>query len=362
MYGHRKSNWKKLRSHEFNWTTLKKRNKIIKAMRLFFDNNGFMEVDPPFLTPFPTLDSNIHSLSSNVLDSNGKQYTFYLHTSPEHSMKKLLAAGADKIYFLGKVFRDRECTAMHNPEFTMLEWYRANASYEDIMKDAEQLIASVSEQVLGQTSLMFGSKNFDLTRPFQRMTLRDLVFQNAKIDLYLNNTMDDLRNALKQNKVSFQEDEDWETLFSRLFLEKIEPDLGIPKPTFVIDYPISMGLMAKRKSHQPDWVERVELYIASVELANGYGELQDSQEQKERFQMEQKKRLEETGIKYPIDVELLDALEKGIPPSAGMALGVDRLVMLFMDKHNIEDVLFFPFHQMKNLDVFKNSNDSGQSE
>ncbi len=339
------NNWKKLRSGKLEWSIFHTRAKIITAIRKFFESNGFLEIEPPYLTPYPTLDSNIYSIQVSIHDQKGIQRPFFLHTSPEHAMKKLLAAGAEQIFFLGKVFRDRETTALHNPEFTMVEWYRINATYKDIQKDTEELIRFIALELFAKEEIIYQKKKIDLTAPWESVTIKNLFKQRANINLEENLTTESLKNAAASRNIKFALDDDWESLFFKIFLEKIEPTLGQTKPTFILDYPAQMGQMAKRKRKSTEWVERVELYIAGMELANGYSELTDPNEQKERFENEQKKKTISGTSKYPVDIELISALRMGIPPSAGIALGIDRLVMLFTDRKNIQDVLLFPLHQ-----------------
>jgi lysyl-tRNA synthetase class 2 len=339
-----KHNWQRLYDREMDWEVFQFRSQIIQAIRSFFHDRHFLEVDGPLLTPYPTLDANIHSVETWLSDPTGKKKRFFLHTSPEHAMKKLLAAGADRICFVGKVFRDRELTPIHNPEFTMAEWYRREATYTDIRKDTENMIYTIARQVFSTERISVQERHIDLTPPWERKTLKTLFQQYVGISLDQNLTFDALHRVAKSLAIPSDPGDTWETLFFRLFLEKIEPHLGHPKPTFVLDYPLQMGLMAKKKCNEPEWVERVELYIGGIELANGYSELLDPQEQHARFQAEKQKKQAETQQDYPIDEELLSALDVGIPPSAGIALGVDRLVMLFTGKTDIRDVLFFPCH------------------
>lgn len=346
MANPQKPNWQKLRDYEMDWSVFYLKAKIIKAIRSFFESQEFLEIDAPILTPYPTLDSHIHNMETVFHQENGSFLPFFLHTSPEHAMKKLLAAGTERIFFLGKVFRNREITRLHNPEFTMVEWYRANATYRDIQKDTEDLICFVAEKVFSKQDLIYQGEKIGLTSPWKRITLSDLFKREAGIDLENSNTIESLKKAASSCGIQFQPDDDWETLFFRIFLDRIEARLGFPKPIFIVDYPLSLALMARKKEDNPQWVERVELYIAGMELANGYSELTDPEEQKQRFEEEQKRKYEEDNKYYPVDKDLLSALEWGIPPSAGVALGVDRLVMLFTDKNDIQDVLLFPFRQM----------------
>ncbi len=340
-----KSNWQKLKSGEIDWTLSHHRAGIIRSIRHFFESRDFLEVNAPLLTPYPTLDSNIHSMETRFCEEKGKSHRLFLHTSPEHAMKKLLAGGAERIFFLGKVFRDRELTRLHNPEFTMLEWYRANATYNDIMQDTENLIHCIAQEHIQSNELVYQGLKIDLTLPWERTTLQTLFEREAGIDLKKSLSIEKLKKSASDHGIHVQKKEDWETIFFRIFLEKIEPKCGRSKPLFVMDYPAQMGLMAKRKEGEVDWVERVELYITGLEIANGYSELTDPDEQRTRFQQEQKMKANAGYSNYRIDDELLSALQLGMPPSAGMALGVDRLVMLLTNETDIQNVLLFPVCQ-----------------
>ncbi|MBN1550852.1 EF-P lysine aminoacylase GenX [bacterium] len=338
-------NWQKLASFKLSWHIFQTRSKIVKHIRCFFENHGFLEIDAPLLIPYPTMDNEIHSLESNISDMNHKNRLFYLHTSPEHAMKKLLVAGADRIFFLGKVFRDRELTHLHNPEFTMLEWYRTQADYWDIQKDAEHLIQYIIDHMGIKKHIVYQDKPINLELPWPCVTVSDLFRDHVNVDLEHPEPLEHLRKSAEALGLDYQKEDDWETLFFRIFLNKIEPKLGFPKPTFVMDYPAELGLMAKRKKDHPNWVERVELYIGGLELANGYSELTDPDEQLKRFESNKKKKKQGTNQDYPIDTELIQALKLGLPPCAGISIGVDRLVMLLLDKAHIQDVLLFPIHE-----------------
>ena len=258
-------------------------------------------------------------------------------------MKQCLSWGAEKIYYLGKVFRDDELTVSHNPEFTMLEWYRTKADYHDIRDDTERLIEYIIKHTLeGNPVVTYGEHQIDLTPPWDVVRLRDLFLNMTGVDLQLNDSLDTLRAAASMHGLRDVEHLDWDTLFFRLFIDLIEPHLGFTKPVFIIDYPYRMGLMAKRKTGDPGWVERVELYIAGLEMANGYSELLDAVEQEQRMDAEIEKRMTAGLTSGPKDTELLSALMKDIPPSSGIALGVDRLVMLLTGKSDIRDVILFP--------------------
>ncbi|HEX9935315.1 MAG TPA: EF-P lysine aminoacylase EpmA [bacterium] len=337
-------NWIRLHSGLMDWEVFRLRERVIRAARSFFRSKGFMEIEAPLLVPCPTLDSNIHPFRTEMETEIGGTGALYLHTSPEHAMKKLLVAGSGDIFYLGKVFRNREQTRLHNPEFTMIEWYRVGADYLGIQRDAEDLI----QYIIGETGLpnrlTWSGKEVDFSPPWNRSTVRDLFHTRAGINLDSCPDAVDFAALAGEMGIVTRHDDDWESVFFRVFLEKIEPGLGLPKPVFVVDYPLCMGLMAERKQHDPQWVERAELYVAGLELANGYTELTDAAEQRRRFREDSIKKRNQGSEDCRIDEELLHALELGLPPCAGMALGLDRLIMLLSGKTEICDVLLFP-HQ-----------------
>ncbi len=337
-------NWEKLRDDKLDWSVFKSRAQIIELTRQFFKDQGFLEIEAPLLTPYPTLDSNIYSIESGLESESGTRTPMYLHTSPEHTMKKLLAAGAEKIFYLGKVFRNREQTPLHNPEFTMCEWYRTHADYHQMMEDTESLICFLADNLWKEYNGAYQKHPIDLTPGWQKQSVQSLFFKKAGIDLNLAKDVKTFQKLVQEQSFQIRDEDTWEDIYFKIFLDRIERNLGFPKPLFVTDYPARMGLMAKRHADNPDRVERTELYIAGLELANGYSELTDPDEQRQRFLNEQKVK-QKAGYDYPIDEELIDALKSGLPPCAGMALGLDRLMMLFLDKTNIEDVLLFPVSQ-----------------
>lgn len=337
-------NWEKLRDGQIDWSVFKTRIQILDLTRQFFQDQGFLEIEAPMLTPFPTLDSNIYSIESGLESESGTRTPMYLHTSPEHSMKKLLAAGAEKIFYLGKVFRNREQTCLHNPEFTMCEWYRTHVDYHQIMEDTESLICYLANNLWKAHKGIYQNQPVDLTPGWDRKSVHSLFMDKTGIDLNLTKDTAAFQETAREKSFNINDADSWEDIFFKIFLDKIERDLGFPKPVFVTDYPARMGLMAKRHKDNPDWVERTELYIAGLELANGYSELTDPEEQRQRFLEEQREK-QKAGYNYPIDEELIEALKSGLPPSSGMALGMDRLIMLLLDKTNIEDVLLFPVSQ-----------------
>jgi lysyl-tRNA synthetase class 2 len=344
MRFHEKPNWKKLRDGEMDWDLFRLRSGILDFIRQFFLQRDYLEIEAPLLTPYPTLDSHIDSIPVQVGDGRHKYQRFFLHTSPEHSMKKLIAGGASRIFFMGKVFRDNELTNLHNPEFTMLEWYRSPADYCDIALETQDLICSIFKKFIPSSQCMYNGQELDLTPPWPRVRLKDLFMDKTGIPLENALTLETLQVFAKQMRYPCSDSDDWESLFFRIYLDKVEPGLGFPKPVFIMDYPHSLSLMARRKTGDPGWVERVELYIGGLEVANGYSELLDTTEQRSRFLRERALR-EKQGKTLPLDNELLNALEVPLHPVAGIALGLDRLIMLLFNKKRIEDVILFPLHQ-----------------
>jgi len=338
-------NWQRLRSGELDWSIFKLRERVLWSVRTFFRDCGFLEIESPLLTPFPTLDANIHSFRTAMQAEGRKPREFYLHTSPEYSMKKLISAGSGNIFFVGKVFRNRELTPLHNPEFTMVEWYRLDADYLTIQQDTEDLIRFIVAEAFPGNGPRRVGLEMDFSPHWNRITVRELFLNHTGIDLDSCPNAESLSACAKKLGTHTNPDDDWETLFFRIFLEKIEPFLGVRRPVFVMDYPVRMGLMAKRKAENPEWVERTELYIAGTELANGYTELVDPVEQRARLEAERKKKRNAGDGPCPVDEGLLQALELGLPPCAGIALGLDRLIMLLAGKKYIEEVLPFPVHQ-----------------
>jgi elongation factor P--(R)-beta-lysine ligase len=337
----RTPNWKKLQNGHMNWDVFRTRSLILSQIRHYFDSNHFLEIEAPILTPYPTLDNNIESIDCMLTGPDDSKQQMFLHSSPEHAMKKCLAGGSGDIYSLGKVFRNREITQLHNPEFTLAEWYRMDSDYRDIMRDMQNLIGQISRCLNGRLSITYQGHSIDLNPPWTELSVADAFRENLGLNTTELLDQDSLRKKADENGIYFSPDDGWETLFHRLFMEKIEPFLGLDRPVFIKDFPAEMGLMAKCRTGDPEFVERVELYISGIELANGYSELTDPEAQTIRF-LTQHKIKEQSGFTgYPIDYELIQALHD-LTPCSGVALGVDRLIMLFLNKTDIRDVILFP--------------------
>jgi lysyl-tRNA synthetase class 2 len=322
------------------------RSRILAAVRDFFGESGFVEVETPVLQVSPGLEPHLRAFGT-ILHEPGqsKARPLFLHTSPEFTMKKLLAAGLPRIWQLAHVFRDGERSATHHPEFSMLEWYRAGAGYEALMADCEALLRR-AQQAAGAAALSWQGRAADANQPFERLSVADAFKRHAGIDLLATTPdparPDAARLAAAAESVAPHPGDDWETLFFRIFLDRIEPHLGIGAPTILYDYPVSLAALSRQKPGDPRLCERFELYVCGLELANAFGELTDAREQRRRFLADQAKKQALYGETYPIDEDFLAALEHGLPDCAGIALGFDRLVMLLTGAARIEEVLWAP--------------------
>src|SRR5258708_7777589 len=314
----------------------------------FFAEAGFVEVDTPALQVSPGLEPHLQAFGTVLHDPNdGAARPFYLHTSPEFAMKKLLAGGLPRIWQLSHVFRDGERSATHHPEFAMLEWYRAGAGYHQLMADCGALLGR-AQDAAGVAALTWNGESADARRPWQRLSVAEAFDRHAGIDLLA--TAPDpaqpdaalLAAAAAKTGIAAHPGDDWETLFFRIFLERIEPRLGIGAPTILYDYPLALAALSRQKPDDPRLCERFELYVCGLELANAFGELTDPAEQRRRFPADQAKKQALYGETYPIDEDFLAALEQGLPDCAGIALGFDRLVMLLTGAKHIDEVLWAP--------------------
>jgi len=350
------------------------RGRILGAVRQFFADEGFIEVETPALQVSPGLEPHLRAFATVLNDPRaGMAKPRYLHTSPEFAMKKLLAGGMTQIWQLAPVFRDGERGATHHPEFAMLEWYRAGATYRELMDDCEKLLrrtqAAISTQTVmaglvpaihvdprdkpgddggGEAKMTWRGKTADPRLPFERLSVADAFAKYAGIDILA--TAPDparpdfalLAAGAERVGVAPHPGDDWEALYFRIFLDRIEPKLGIGAPTILYDYPVSMAALSRRKPDDSRLAERFELYVCGLELANAFSELTDAEEQRARFLADQAKKQSLYGETYPVDEDFLAALELGLPDCAGIALGFDRLVMLCTGAADIEEVLWAP--------------------
>lgn len=330
---------------------LEQRASVIRSIRSHFDGQGFLEVQTPALQVSPGLEPHLQAFSTELKDPTGNRTERrYLHTSPEFAMKKLLTAGLERIYQISLVYRNRERSHTHHPEFSMLEWYRAREPYTLLMEDCENLLQACAEAAGGRKVFTWQGMNCDPFQPFERLTVQDAFLRYAETDLLatidhaLKPTPQGLREACGKLGVPTAADDSWEDLFFRIFLERIEPKLGIGCPVILYDYPVSMAALSRPKKDAPHLAERFELYVCGLELANAFGELTDPVAQRLRFESDMEKKERLYGERYPLDEDFLSALAE-MPEASGIALGVDRLVMLATGASHIEDVLWVPVQE-----------------
>jgi len=303
---------------------LRARARMLAAVRAFFDDEGFLEVETPTMVPSPGLDPHLDAYRVEGLEGADARW---LITSPEYQMKRLLAGGAERIYQTARCFRRGERGPLHEPEFTMVEWYRAFAGVDDVMRDTETLVAHVARATLGGTTIAPAhGASVDVAPPWERLTVRDAFRRYAGVEM----------DAVLPD----------EERFFRLLVEAIEPRLGRERPVFLTHWPITMASLARSSPEDPSVCERFEAYVAGVELCNGFGELVDPDEQRLRLERDQRAREAMGKPVYPIDERFVASLEEGIPPSGGNALGFDRLVMLLLGTERVQDVVALPYARL----------------
>ena len=314
------------------------------AVREFLTQRGFEEVETPCLVPAPGMEPHIDAFCAPYLpEGGGTGRPLWLHSSPEYAMKRLLAEGFPRIFQLARVFRNGEVSDTHNPEFTMLELYRAHTDYRGIMEDLEQTVAHAARAVTGGTRVEAGGGAIDLTPPFERLTVEEAFRKRLGIELAAcDGDAGRLRTALRAAGLDAGRDGDsFDDLFFRAFLDRIEPGLGLDRPVYLIDWPAPMAALSRLKPDDPRFAERFELYAGGLELANGFSELTDAVEQRRRLLEEQAFRARIGRPVYPLDEQFLAALPR-MPEAGGVALGLDRLLMLLIGGRSLADVLLFP--------------------
>lgn len=320
---------------------LKIRQQVIKAVRAFFDGMDFDEVETSILQTAPGCEVHLHGFKTDLLSADRQSVTEkWLHTSPEFAMKELIVAGVEKQYQICHVFRNAEGSSRHSPEFTMIEWYRTKCDYKQIMEDCIGLLRAVA-RAAGVKEFVYQGRVCDPFANFEYLTLDQAFRKYCDIPLGdLMNDRDGLAAAAVNAGARVLDTDDWDAVYFAVLNELIEPHLGVGRPTFLYEYPAHMAVLSRKKESDPRWAERFELYCNGLELANAFSELTDVVEQRARFtaDMDEKEKL--YGHRWPIDEDFLDAMAHGMPPCAGIALGVDRLVMLAAHTDNIDDVLW----------------------
>jgi elongation factor P--(R)-beta-lysine ligase len=320
------------------------RNAIKKALRAWFDEQGFVEVETGILQVSPGNETHLHAPRTELQGFDGTRSLRYLRTSPEFACKKLLAAGEIKLFEFARVFRDRERGDVHLPEFTMLEWYRAHASYDAVMADSVVVIAHAA-QATGIQRFSFRGKVADPFAEPELLTVAMAFERFAGVDL-LSTVIDgrgdrDRLAALAGARVRVADDDTWSDIFSKILVEHVEPNLGQGRLTILFEYPVPEAALARAKPSDPRVAERFEIYACGVELANGFGELTDAREQRLRFIQAMDEKERRYGERYPLDDDFLEAVAN-MPDASGVALGFDRLVMLASGAPKIGQVLWMP--------------------
>ena len=320
------------------------RSAIAKAVRAWFDEQGFVEVETGILQVSPGNETHLHAPRTELAGTDGARATRYLRTSPEFACKKLLAAGEQRIFEFARVFRDRERGDLHLPEFTMLEWYRANASYDAVMADSVVVIAHAAKAT-GIGRFSFRGKTADPFAEPELLTVAAAFDRFAGVDLLSTVTAGDgdraALAAAAKARVRITDDDTWSDIFSKILVEHVEPNLGQGRLTVLFEYPAPEAALARAKPSDPRVAERFEVYACGVELANGFGELTDPAEQRRRFTLAMDEKQRRYGERYPLDEDFLRAMAR-MPEASGIALGFDRLVMLASGAVRLDQVVWTP--------------------
>jgi elongation factor P--(R)-beta-lysine ligase len=321
------------------------RGRIAASLRAWFAGRDFVEVETAALQVSPGNETHLHAFLTELVGPGGERQALYLRTSPEFACKKLLAAGERRIFDFARVFRNRERGALHHPEFTLLEWYRAEEPYETLMDDCAALLAEAARAACAR-EFRFRGKSIDPFAAPERVTVAEAFARHAGIDLLATvaggkGDRERLAAAAAKAGIATAADDTWSDVFSRILAEKVEPYLGRGRATLLYEYPLPLAALARAKPGSDQVAERFELYACGVELANGFGELTDVAEQRARFEVAMAEKQRIHGERYPLDEDFLAAL--GVMPEAsGIALGFDRLVMLASGAERIEQVIWTP--------------------
>lgn len=348
-------NWQRIKADPSLKARFLIREKVFDALRLFFKQQGFHEVETPLMVNVPSTEPYFNLFESQLQLTDGQERPAYLTTSPEYAMKKLLAADFGNIFQICKTFRNKESLGgLHNPEFTILEFYRVNANYFELMDDFAKMLSFVCQSLkIDEKNFIYQGRTFELSAPYPKFSVAEL-FQK-----YLNLNVEqifDLRAiCLKALELGYDlsgfkppsKALAWEEIYNQLFLNEIEAQLAkFNQPVIVYDYPAKQTALARASKKDPRFAERFEVYLAGMELGNAFGELTDTALQRKGLEADLQLRRELGKKAQPIDQDFLDALESGLPVCSGMAVGIDRLMMLFADVDNIDEVLLFPASEL----------------
>lgn len=322
--------------------TFIKRSLIIREIRNFLDGRDFIEVETPVLVP----NAGGAAARPFITHHNALDQDIFLRISLELYLKRLIVGGLERVYEIGRVFRNEGLSVRHNPEFTLLELYQAYTDYEGMMELTESLYRTVAEKVLGTTLIHYGDVEIDLSKPFERITMLDAVKKYTGIDFNEVKTEEEAKALAKEHQIAYEERHKKGDILNLFFEKYVEEHLI--QPTFVLDHPVEISPLTKRKPSNPDYVERFELFITQREMANAYSELNDPIDQRERFIAQEALKAAGDEEANSMDEDFLNALAYGMPPTGGIGIGIDRMVMLLTDSAAIRDVLLFP--TMKPLD------------
>jgi lysyl-tRNA synthetase class 2 len=350
------TNWRKLKANPSLWQRYFIREKVITAIRTFFLNRAFHEIETPTLIARPPAESYLDVFETTLFDRTRVPHKAYLSTSPEVPLKKLMVAGLGNCYSLTKSFRNMETQSnTHNPEFTILEWYRVGADYMEIMKDCEELLVFINTYLLrsqedkkikNTQEMVYQGKHVDLSPSWERLTVSESFAKWAHVDFEEFLDEENAKQIAREKGYSVDASNTWEELYNQIFLNEIEPHLGQGKPTILYEFPAAMGALARKKKSDPRFAERFEFYIEGLELGDCYSELTDWKEQEARFENELAEIRRMGKTVYDYDRDFIEALKVGLPDCSGIAIGVDRLVMLYADTKKIQDILYFPSQEL----------------
>jgi len=320
------------------------RSKIISEIRSYLESRGFIEVE----TPSMSLVAGGANARPFITHHNALDMDLYFRIATELYLKRLIVGGMDRVFEVGRIFRNEGIDTKHNPEFTMLELYWAYADYTDMMNLAEELISHICEKILGTHEVQFENKKLNLKPPFDKMTMEEAFRKYAKIDMKKLRDLDYARSVAEKYEIDLERKEDVGYIINKIFDVSVEPYLV--QPTFIMDYPIEISPLAKKKEDDPTLTYRFELFVANSEVVNAFSELNDPVDQKERFiDQVKKKELFHDEEAHPLDEDYIMALEYGMPPTGGIGIGIDRLIMLMTDSPSIRDVILFPLMKPKEL-------------
>ena len=312
------------------------RSKVIQSIRRFLDNKGYLEVETPMMHTIP----GGAAARPFITHHNALDIDLYMRIALELHLKRLIVGGLEKVYEIGRVFRNEGVSTRHNPEFTMLELYEAYADFHDIMNLTEEMIVYVAQEVLGTTNIQYGEYNVDLTPKWKRIHMVDAIKEYVGVDFWNEMTVEEARILAKEHGIEITEHMEVGHIINEFFEQKVEEKLI--QPTFVYGHPVEISPLAKKNADDPRFTDRFELFIVAREHANAFTELNDPIDQRERFEAQVKERSQGNDEAHVMDEDFIEALEYGMPPTGGLGIGIDRLIMLLTNAPSIRDVLLFP--------------------